>query len=87
MARGFESKQVESQQAEAERRREAADEPGPMEDRARLARRRSLELARADVRHRLASATAAPLQEMLKRSLAALETEIAALGPERPPPQ
>lgn len=87
MARGFESKQVESQQAEAERQRSLRDDKPPVEDRARLARRRSLELARADVKRRLAAATAAPLQEMLKRSLAAVDAEIAALGPERPEPQ
>jgi hypothetical protein len=87
MARGFESKQVESQQAEAERQRDVPAERGPDEDRARLARRRSLELARADVTHRLAAATAAPHREMLKRSLAALDAEIAALGAERPASQ
>jgi hypothetical protein len=79
MARGFESKQVESQQAEAERRRERREDDEPSEDRAGQARRRSLELARADVQRRLAAATAAPLREMLQRSLAAVEAELAAL--------
>ena len=84
MARGFESKQVESQQAEAERQRALREERGPVEDRAILARRRSLELARVDVAHRLEAAGAVPLREMLRRTLDAIEKEIASLGPAPP---
>ncbi len=79
MARGFESKAVADQQESAgqplpdPREREAPDP-------ARLAQRRRLELARVDVSRRLAQATAAPHREMLKRALAALDSEIAGLG-------
>lgn len=80
MARGFESKQVESQQAEAERQRALREEDrGPVADRAVVARRRSLELARVDVERRLAAAGAAPLREMLKRTLEAIDAELAKL--------
>jgi len=79
MARGFESKQVEDQQAEAQRRRERRDDASA-EDPARVTRRRSLEMARVDVSRRLAVATAAPLREMLKRALEAIDAELGKLG-------
>jgi hypothetical protein len=78
MARGFESKQVEDQQAEAERRRERRDD-AVAEDPARVSRRRSLEMARVDVNRRFQAATAAPLREMLKRTLEAIDAELAKL--------
>jgi hypothetical protein len=81
MARGFESKQVEDQQAEAERRRalrEAGEEPKL--DAAREAKKRSLELAQVDARRRLDAATAAPLRAMLERTLAAIDAELQKLG-------
>ena len=78
MARGFESKQVEDQQAEAERRRSRRD-AGPAEDPAHVTRRRSLEMARVDVNRRLQAATAAPHREMLKRTLEAIDAELAKL--------
>jgi hypothetical protein len=77
MARGFESKSVAAQQEEAEAG--SARSPGG-DDGARLARRRGLELSRADVERRLAEARAEPHREMLRRALAALDEEIAALG-------
>ncbi|HET7292058.1 MAG TPA: hypothetical protein VFM88_06515 [Vicinamibacteria bacterium] len=83
MARGFESKQVEDQQAEAERRRERRNE-GSREDPVRMARRRSLEMARVDVSRRLDAATAAPLREMLKRALEAIDAELRAVGSDKP---
>ena len=79
MARGFESKQVEDQQAEAERRRDQRN-GAAAEDPARVTRRRSLELARVDVQRRLDLATAAPLREMLKRTLAAIDGELRTLA-------
>ena len=45
-----------------------------------LARRRRLELSRADVERRLAVATAEPHKEILRRALSALDEEIASLG-------
>jgi hypothetical protein len=77
MARGFESKAVAEQQEAAEsHRRESEDvavEPG------RLARKRTLELSRLDIRHRLSTAQAEAHRRMLERALAALDAEIAAL--------
>jgi len=79
VARGFESKQVEHQQAEAERRRSLRNDE-PAADPARLARRRGLELARIDAQHRLDAATAEPLREMLRRTLAAIDAELTKLA-------
>jgi len=79
MARGFESKQVEDQQAEAQRRRERRQDDSP-EDPARVTRRRTLEMARVDVSRRLEVATAAPLREMLKRTLEAIDAELSKLS-------
>ena len=78
MARGFESKQVEDQQAEAQRRRERR-EGDPLDDPARVTRRRTLEMARVDVSRRLEAATAAPLREMLTRALEAIDAELRTL--------
>lgn len=78
MARGFDSKSVADQQEEAAAPRIA---PGSRDgDPQTLARRRRLELSRADVEHRLASAQAEPHREMLRRALSALDQEIASLG-------
>jgi len=78
MARGFESKSVAAQQEAAHSDPSAR---GPAEgDSARLARRRLLELSRADVRHRLEHAQAPAHREMLQRALQALDAEIARLG-------
>ncbi|MCG6927539.1 MAG: hypothetical protein LJF30_19805 [Acidobacteria bacterium] len=78
MARGFDSKSVADQQ-------EQAAAPGPTEapddvDPATLARRRRLELSRADVERRLATAHAEGHKEILRRALSALDEEIASLG-------
>jgi hypothetical protein len=76
MARGFESKAVADQQetARAERREEAPDTGPPL-----LARRRRLELARADVMRRLSLARADAHRQMLERALRALDEELASL--------
>jgi hypothetical protein len=77
MARGFESKSVadqqESAQAEAPSRETTVD---PV----RAARRKQLELSRADVQRRLDEARAEGHREMLRRALEALDAEIAVLG-------
>jgi hypothetical protein len=75
MARGFDSKSVADQQEAAQNKRPPRTEP-PVDP-----RRRKLELARADLRHRLEGASGA-YEEMLRRSLAALEDELAKLGTE-----
>ena len=76
MARGFESKSVADQQ-------ESAQAEPPSRDKAidpvRLARRKQLELSRADVQRRLDEAKAEGHREMLRRALQALDADIAAL--------
>ena len=76
MARGFESKSVADQQESAQARppsREGVPDP------ALLARRRRLELSRADVKRRLALARVDAHRQMLERALRALDDEIASL--------
>ena len=71
VARGFESKSVADQQESALDKRKGAEPPA--------ARRRTLELARVDVQRRLEAAGSDPYREMLKRTLAALDKELAEL--------
>jgi hypothetical protein len=78
MARGFESKAVADQQEAAQAHAPSSDRPAV--DPAQLARRRKLELSRADVQCRLAEAHAEAHREILKRALAALDAEIVGLG-------
>ena len=73
MARGFDSKSVADQQEAAQNRRAPRTEP-PVSP-----RRRSLELARADLLKRLQTASG-PYEQMLRRSLTAVEDELARLG-------
>lgn len=71
MARGFESKDVEFQQAEAERRRPSVRQMTAIE-REQLAKRRTLELALARARTEL-GATASPIRRgMLTDAIADL---------------
>jgi hypothetical protein len=72
VARGFESKSVADQQESAQDKRKTV-EPPP-------ARRRTLELARVDVRRRLETAGSDSYKEMLKRTLAALDKQLADLS-------
>jgi hypothetical protein len=82
MARGWESKSVESQQEQA-RRDEAGDKHRPLseEERVRVQRRRTLELARARTAADLDRASAPAQQTMLARALEALDAELKALAP------
>jgi len=81
MARGFDSKSVEYQQEEALRsRQEKRGRPLSEEERARLQRRQTLNLARARTAADLARAASPAQQEMLGRALASLEKELKALG-------
>ena len=81
MARGWESKSVESQQEESVRESEQRDlqnlTPEERERRERLA---SLELSRARTLDQLERATGAAHRAMLKRTLLALERDIAEVG-------
>jgi hypothetical protein len=75
MARGFESKDVEFQQAEAERRQKPARTLTP-EQRQRADRRRTVELALALARADLASARTDAHRAMLAEAIAALEEKL-----------
>jgi hypothetical protein len=76
MARGFESKDVEFQQAEAERRLTFGRALTP-EERAAQDRRRTVELALARARGDLAAARTAAHKKMLSSAIAALEQQLA----------
>ena len=76
MARGFESKDVEYQQAEAERAKEVRP-PLSAADREVQARRRTIELALASVKGDLASARSPAHREMLEQAIAELEERLA----------
>jgi hypothetical protein len=75
MARGFESKDVEYQQAEAERAKSLGPELSG-EERAAQAKRRTIELALARATADLASARSPAHREMLQQAIAALETQL-----------
>lgn len=80
MARGWESKSVESQQEESFRESEQSDfQQLSPEERARRERLASLELSRARTLDQLEGATGAAHRAMLKRTLLALERDIAGL--------
>jgi hypothetical protein len=77
MARGWESKSVESQQAD----REARGKPGVElsgADAARLAERRTLELARTRALADLAAATSPAHRRMLEAAIQALDEQLRA---------
>jgi len=71
MARGFDSKSVADQQEAMLNARPARSEPVVS------ARRQKLELTKADLLRRLQAAASGPYEEMLRRSLAAVEEELA----------
>lgn len=77
MSRGWESKDVESQQAaHEERKRLAAETRLTAEEINRRARRESLELDRRRILHDIESATHERYREMLRRALAHLESKL-----------
>lgn len=76
MARGFESKQVESQQEEAARGRAASGPDLSAEQRARLDRRRALEMSKRRAENDLSRATAPAHRRMLEQAIAALDREL-----------
>jgi hypothetical protein len=77
MARGFESKDVEFQQAEAARER-VPRRPLTTDERETLARRQTLELTLARARNELASARSDAHRRMLERAIASLEAQFQA---------
>jgi hypothetical protein len=76
MARGFESKDVEFQQAEKEREKQLGRALTPAEREAQ-ARRGTIELALARARADLAAARTPAHQRMLTQAIAALEGQLA----------
>ena len=86
MARGFESKSVESQQEEAQRTRTLKPALSP-EERARLEQRQAIELALAAKRRELEAATSDAHRAYLTRAIADLSNQIQTLlAPVDPPP-
>ena len=80
MARGWESKSVESQQAEAETRRDASNaRPLTDAERDREAKRLKLGLSRARVLHDLQIACHPNHRAMLEQSLTFIDAELEAL--------
>ena len=81
MARGWESKSVESQQEEKNARESEQREAAPLtpEERARRERLDSLKLSLSRTLDQLERATSQPHRAMLKRTLLALEREVAEL--------
>jgi len=75
MARGFESKDVEYQQAEAQRGKPRGAPLSP-EMRAAAERRRTVELALTRARAELAQARSAAHRQMLERAIGALEQQL-----------
>jgi hypothetical protein len=75
MARGFESKSVESQQEEAQRAK-TVRAPLSAEDQARLARKTGLELALAETQSEMSGACRPAHREMLKLKLEAIQAQI-----------
>jgi hypothetical protein len=75
MARGFESKSVESQQADRDQV-PAAPGPATPEEAERLARRRTLELTRARALADLAAARSPAHRLMLEAAIRALDDQL-----------
>jgi hypothetical protein len=79
MARGFESKDVEYQQAEAQAQRgKSHNRALTPEERDAQASRRSLELALSRARADWAAATSPAHRQMLEQAIAALEEQLRA---------
>ncbi len=80
MARGWESKSIETQQEEAARAKGRGGRIPTVEEREAASARRTLELARAKVAADLGRATTGAHREMLQRTLEDLDHLIAAAG-------
>jgi hypothetical protein len=80
MARGFESKQVESQQEEAARGRTVKGPDLSETERIRVEQHRALQLSRKRAADDLSRASAPAHRLMLEQAIAALDVELAALA-------
>ncbi|HXG89819.1 MAG TPA: hypothetical protein VNJ02_15930 [Vicinamibacterales bacterium] len=78
MARGFESKSVESQQADAQDTRQPKP-PLTADERNRMSRKVSLQLALAQTQSELQAACRAGHRDMLRLKLDALKAELGSL--------
>jgi hypothetical protein len=76
MARGWESKNIESQQEEATRARTTTRSLTP-EEQVRQTHRQGLELARSRAESDLTRATAPAHRSMLEQAIAALDAQLA----------
>jgi hypothetical protein len=85
MARGFESKSVEAQQEEAQRRRPTGP-PVDRENAARRAERATLALARKRAEADLTGASAPAHRAMLEQAIVDLDRRIAAIEDAPTPP-
>ena len=79
MARGFESKDVEFQQAEAERAKANTDRELTPDERRARAKRHTIELSLARAKADLRSARSSAHREMLAQAIATLEGQLKAL--------
>jgi ribosomal protein L20 len=80
MARGWESKSVEEQQAEFTKNSESNDGTLPKEDKARVTERRRLQLARVNVANQLNIAQNPRYVDLLTRELEELDRKISSLN-------
>jgi hypothetical protein len=80
MARGWESKSVEEQQAEANSQQANSKARLSSEEIVKQRQREGLTLSRNRVRQQLQSATSSNHRRMLESALSDLETQIAQLG-------
>ncbi|HVO60220.1 MAG TPA: hypothetical protein VMT53_04760 [Terriglobales bacterium] len=80
MARGWESKSVEAQQAEASESRSPKRPPLSAEQKTKLQKREGLLLDRRRVLHQMEGASNERYRSMLERALADLDGKIADLG-------
>jgi hypothetical protein len=79
MARGFDSKFVESQQDDARARKPSVGPALTADERARLERKRTLEMALVRTQAELQAACHAAHRDMLRLKLQALEAELGTL--------
>ena len=79
MARGFDSKFVESQQDDAQARKTNARPELTPEERARIDRRKTLEMALARTQAELQAACHAAHRDMLRLKIEALQAELGTL--------
>jgi hypothetical protein len=80
MARGWESKAVESQQQDMARGARKREPPPSASEREALDRRRTLELARARTVADLQTSMSAPHRSMLEQALRAIDEQLRRIG-------